>query len=331
VRISTEVAARNPDAFGGKWLLSVLPRADGVSPVALDRVSALLRRFCGDQALAPAVDTVFEELLRTQAFAEAVGLAERLIGESGFGALPWLRRIVDSGDAVVCAAVQRLLGHQLAEGTRVYPLLQALAAWLPPTESGRRTYSRSSVLALAVLPEFAMSAASCLDVAEYGGWPSPYALFGSLRRENLPEQVNLVMSWLLHPALYLVFGEGEAAEAEADRIVATLIAEWTFILCGDTGLKPGGGAAGLVNLDPPSPLTAADVLIALLGAFRTQTQNRGDYRMREVCVMHWTEMSRASAELIPVLGRTAGPVRDQIIWKHHLLRALASGGLSGWI
>jgi hypothetical protein len=327
VRISTEAAARDPAAFDGKWLLGVLARADGASPATLQRFSALLRGFCGDAALSDAVDTVFEELVRTHAFPQALCLAEQLLDESGFDALAWLRRMVDCDDAAAGAAVHRLLLNQLADATRVYPLLRALWAWLPPTGPDDRTCSRSNLLAVRVLPEFALSAASCLDVAAYGGWPSRYPLFASMRREKLAEQVSLLIRWILHPALSAVFGVGETAEDEAGRIVATLIAEWTFILCGDTGLQPVAGATGSVDIDPRLPLTAAEVLAAVLAELDAQTRKGRNRRLRKVCVTHWAEMSQASAELIPVLGRTAGPLRDQITWKQGLLRALASQGL----
>jgi hypothetical protein len=324
VRISTEAAARDPAAFDGRWLLGVLSRADETSPAALDRFSVLLRGFCGERALSQAVDAVFEDLVRTRAFPQALGLAERLVGEIGFDDLAWLRRMVDCGDAAAGAAAHRLLLTQLAEGTRVYPILRALSAWLPPIKPDCRTCSHSNLLALRVLPEFALSAASCLGDAAYGSWPSRYPLFASMARKELAEQVTLLMNWMLHPVLPAVFGAGEIAEDEADRLVATIIAEWTFILCGDTGLQPAAGATGSVVLDPLSPLTAAEVLTAVLAEFGSRTRGGRNRRLQKTCVTHWTEMSRTAAELIPVLGTTVGPFRDQITWKHGLLRALAS-------
>jgi hypothetical protein len=334
VRATADMAETFPETYGRDWVSGIFlgnPLPDGEPAIARHverRFGELLRELSARPAVRPVVDGVLGLL----EFRTVLALVKQLRFAPEFDALRWLRQLIDRGNLAAREAAYAFLYRDLmAVGEQVYPTLHILAEWLPAEDADTGRYSPSQRYVLRLLVEYAANTAARFKPEHYGEWPVRYPLLAT-GPDTARRDLALLVRCLLHP------GISEAVRDESDRpgsprLVAALIAEWTFILFGshESPVLPATGGA------PPFPGTtdaaaegrpAADagdggisperlftILMEELAARTRTAEHRG---VRREMLGYWAEMDRLH---LPS-GRADRNEREELAWKRRLFRSL---------
>lgn len=314
--LQASFAAAHPQDDYVDWLMGLLQEARGADeearPFLLDRFAALLAAFCAYAPLAAVVDALLADLVLGESPQDAITLVRRLLHVRGFTAVEWLRRLADTGHEPTVVAVRDTLRHELWNTDDVYPLLEALAAWLPPPQAKAR-YGPSGRLALRLVLEYAVTSTREVDRVKHGLWPSACPLLAAPQAELLTRRMALLSAWLFHAALpRVVFGDEPRAAEETRRVQAALVAEWVFIL--DPPAFRTASTAGGVEL-AFGPDQVAEVLLA-----EVRRCLGNDSKRAIVC--RWKEMKRSLTEAIRLQEGEKGVDRADLVRRRDLVRGL---------
>jgi hypothetical protein len=319
-RLQADFAAAHPEDHPAEWLIAILADARRVrgerSTLLLDRFATLLAACYTHPVLAPVADAVLAELVLHGSPGDAVALVQRLLHAQGFATFEWLRRLADTGHGPTLVAVRDTLWHELWNAPDVYPLLEALAAWLPPPRGGARGCRPSGRLALRLVLEYLSASTQGVDRAEHGRWPSACPLLAIPHPEVLTRRMELLASFLFHAALPgVVFGEGKRAADEARRVQAALVAEWIFILDPPAlrAASPRENAEGTF-----SPDSVAAVLLAAVQRCMDEASGTAKSEIKAL----WKEMKRAVSQTLRLGGGEEDFDRAELVRRRDLLRGL---------
>ncbi|HEX8694814.1 MAG TPA: CHAT domain-containing protein [Longimicrobium sp.] len=320
-RFQADFAAAHPEDYGVDWLTALLTEARRSSeetlPFLLDRFVTLLAAFYSHAILAPVVDALLADLVLRGSPEDAAALVRRLLHTRGFAAFEWLRRLADTGHEPTLIDVRDILRHEFWNANDVYPLLEALAAWLNPHQANARSCRPSGRLALRLVLEYAIASTQGVNRAEHGRWPSSCPLLVIPNPELLTRRMELLASWLFHPALPgVVFGEGSRAADEARRVQAALVAEWVFIL------DPPELRTAPTDVSPErafGPDTVAAVLLAEIQLCLGEASTDGSKKALVCC---WKEMKRDLSETLRLRRSEQGFDRAELMRRRDLLRGL---------
>jgi hypothetical protein len=320
-RLLAGVAAGSPGAHGVEWLAALLTegrRAHAQDlPFLLDRFAPLLAAFYSHAALAPAADALLAELVLRGSPQDAAALVRRLLHAPGFAGVEWLRRLADTGHGPTLVDVRDILHGALRGAADVYPLLEALAAWLPPPRADSRGCRPSGRLALRLVLDYALVSTQQVAPSHHGRWPSACPLLAVTDPALLSRRMELLVSWLFHPAIpAVVFGEGARAVDDARRVQAALVAEWVFILDPPWRRIAGAGVEPVRAFGPETVATTLLVEVHRgLGGGAAGDARRG-------LVSCWEESRRTLSETIRQRGWKQDSERGDVVRRRDLLRAL---------
>ncbi len=343
VRVTAHMAEGHPETYGRDWVVGMLVvsrvRTADTLPLhhVMRRFGELLRELSARPAVRPLVEQVLNWLLGVPDFhATVFALAGQLRFAPEFDVLRWLRQLIDRGDANARAAAFTFLYRELlAVGGQVYPTLHTLADWLPPEDARTGRYSLSQRYALRLLVEYAATTAARFDPECYGERPVRYPLL-AVGAETGRRDLGLLVRWLLHPGISEAVRDGIARRG-IPRLVAALVAEWTFILFGpheiptpprpDTA-RPGAPVALSEAAEPGDAQPRADgddgaaspeyVFEVLLEELTARTRTREGREAGREMLSYWQEMTRLH---LPS-PKTSRAARKELEWKRGLFRAL---------
>lgn len=330
VGVTVEVLSTFPYGYATRWVIDRLADAEktGLRPgQRIKRLAELLRALGEREETRPIVDGVLEQLLADGASDAVLMLTRRLRFAPTFDAFRWMRQLLDRGNETVRWATYWLLyGELMGMERQVYPVLRTVATWLPPATRAVGNYSPSNRLALRLLLEYALDSAEKLEEADYGAWPSRYPLFAAASADALAADMELLAGWLLHPGMKSTPDRGEAdREATMNLALATLIAEWTFILYGPKGQPVGTPDAAAPAPPCAEPDAAATeigpdaVLTALLEAILAATADPRGREIRRALLAIWDALKTFAAEQ----SSAHRDRRDELAWQRRLVRMLA--------
>jgi hypothetical protein len=304
-----------PETYDEDWLAALVVSGRAALPQAPRRVglrcAEVLRELWARPSTRALIDGVLERLLRVRRFDEVLELVRRLRFAPGFDHLPWLRQLIDRGNEVTRSAAYRFLYRDLtAPGSRVYPTLHALAEWLPAEDRDVGTYSPSNRRALQLMLEYAADTAARFDPQAYGEWPVRYPLLASEGGADRARDLPLLVRWLLHPGIPGGALEGVSL-AGVPRLIAALVAEWTFILFG-----PHRAPAADQHVGPADG--AEQAFTRLLSELATRTATPAGRAIRGEMLEYWDEMRLC---LVPT-SRMTREQRTELVWKRALFSVI---------
>lgn len=320
VRLTAHMVERHPETYGRDWVTGMLmlgrARAAEVLPARriVWRSAELLRALLARPAVRPLVDGVLDGFLRLREFETVFELVKQLRFAPEFDPLRWLRQLVDRGSADARAMVGRFLYRELASlGEQVYATLHALSEWLPAEERGAR--SPSNRLALELLVQYAVNTAARFDPKDFGARPTRYPLL-AVSGDAVSRDLGLLVRWLLHPDTADLVRD-EAQRPGMPRLLAALLAKWTFILFGPGAAPALPGPEGVEPGEGPDD-SPERVFTVLLAAIAAGTRTPAGRALRREMLAFWEEMKR---QLIPAPGMTRAE-REELAWKRGHLRVL---------
>jgi hypothetical protein len=260
---------------------------------ALSRASLLLRALLAIQEHAPLVTTWLGDLLSRGGHLQALRLATHLRYTNGFDYLYWLKRFCDeSPEHVRVESYLALYQHARQSSAQIWEFLSELKSWLPARSRSLQELSRSNEDALRLIIEYSFDAEKDVRPQDIGKWPSRYPLFRdmTLDRKYATDCLELLLSWLFHPALPVLFdGDSTAATWE---VRGQMILLWSKVLLGleDDRTQLAGDEAEIVDLiDPQARVTYQRILTLCW----QNTDQAGRVRLCEV----WrAEKERVSTE-----------------------------------
>ena len=199
----------------------------------IDRLSQLLRSLVVHEHYSQLVQNWLGDLMRHKGHRPALKLAANLRYAEGFDYLFWLKRFSDeSPNDVRNVAYSALYRHARQSSIRIWSFLDELKSWLPERDRPATMLSNSGNFALQLIVEYAIDTAVAVPPDQYGQWPSHYPLFRGLAAdaERAEERLDLLVDWLLHPAIPLIFRRYGDELAWTFRML--LLELWTRLLLG---------------------------------------------------------------------------------------------------
>jgi hypothetical protein len=200
--LMVDIALLDPHELSGPglggWLPSPLPLGDSpdteeLAPritwaLYLSRIRALLQ----NPALRDAVTGRYlPDLLRARRYADVLEIVWVLRDTAGFSALPWLKRLCDSGDELTCLLVCDLLRRAVRESGSA-EMVRAAHGWL--SSAGERVETPRSA---EVAKRFFVGLNEGLLFHPAG--PSP--LLAAAQRAGGEDLIEISVSWLFNPAI----------------------------------------------------------------------------------------------------------------------------------
>jgi hypothetical protein len=203
----------------------------------LGRVSRLLRALLGIPEYASLIKIWFDDLLFRNGHLHALRLATYLRFTDGFDYLYWLKRFCNEGPPHVRReSYLALYEHARESSVQIWDFLSDLDPWLPGRgRTSPEELSKSNEDALRLIIEYSFDTGNELKRQDVGKWPSRYPLFRdmALDWESATSRFRLLISWLFHPALAILFDEHSTEAAWDTR--AQLILLWSLVLLGVDG------------------------------------------------------------------------------------------------
>jgi hypothetical protein len=331
VGLTVEMAATYPESYGTEWVVQQLAHegvlTSGAETRRVRRAAELLRALGEHDATRPLVDAVLGRLLSGGAPTTVLRLTRRLRFAPTFDAFRWMRQLIDQAPEEVRRETYRLLYRELmVMDLEIYAVLHAVATWLPPADQPAERHSPSARLALRLLLEYAADRTERVDVADYGAWPSRHPLLAVTTPEALTNDLSLLTRWLFHPAMQEAVELDEPhGEQVLQHVLAMLLMEWAFILFGPTGLpadSPHPSRPPDTAPDAASSVDADAVLAALLRGVIDATADTRGRATRRALLAVWENVKEAVTSFIPLVDRTQRALRDELLWKRQVLRAL---------
>jgi len=317
-QLTAEMMATDTGTYTAHWLLALRQGPGGWSSVQIARLARVLRLLFAASATRGQAAAVLDMLIVEQTHDAIGGLLRSLMFAPNFDPLYWIKQVMDRGNEEARGYAYRFLCDEVVGRSEVYPLLQAIAEWLPPVDTEPERYPPSAKLALQFLLDYITYAIAEFEPADYGAWPSPYPLFATSDTATIRAEIDLVMRWMFHPGMHQVVADLGLAPA-LSHALAAIIAEWAFILYGPTLASI---EAVLREGDPlPLALTRGPgaVVQHVLKQLLVYTHHPAGLRARIVVLAYWEALKRSlqSAQA----GRTTAE-RAQLAWKQQVVRIL---------
>jgi hypothetical protein len=208
------------------------PTSNDMAGRSYSSVAVLVRRLLEDPRLEPAVNGLFDQLMRSRCQEAVFQIVRRLRFSPQFD-FYWVKQLVDRGTEPIRERAYRYLSGRLRQqDLGIYETLRTLQSWLPDREREVDEYSPSNECALLLLIEYCLASTSEFDARYFGAWPCRYPLLAALDTRS-PEadaeaerNLELLAGWLFHPGMESVLNESVTS------LLAALVAEWAVILLG---------------------------------------------------------------------------------------------------
>lgn len=317
-QLTAEMMATETGTYTAHWLLALREGPGDWSSVQVARLARVLRLLFAASPTRVQAAAVLDRLIAEHAHDAVGGLLRSLMFAPHFDPLYWIKQVMDRGDEEARGYAYRFLCDEVVGRSEVYPLLHAIAEWLPPADTQPERYPPSAKLALQFLLDYITHAIAEFEPADYGAWPSPYPLFATSDTAIIEGEIELVMSWMFHPGMQHAITDRGFAPA-LSHLLAAIIAEWTFILYGPTLASIG---AVLREGDPlPLALTRGPgaVVQYVLKQLFVHTHHPAGLRVRMSVLAYWEALKRGLQNAQG--GRTTAE-RAQLAWKQQVVRML---------
>jgi hypothetical protein len=267
IRLSVEMALRNPVYYGAEWLVNFIVKLNNyfeVNNTLTDsifeeiikfivnhqnrkmrakfyaRLSNLIREMLNHSQLKDVIDSFLNRLLEIshhEAVLEIVlQIGKRLRFAPHFDLLYWLKRLLDQGNMEIQSNTYKsLLGLALNSKFQLFELLDSVKSWLPEKEKDKNRYSPSNKYALLFILDYCQKATENLSFEKYGEWPSTYPLFAPYQEEDsFDKRLKAIVDWLLHPGIQAVLDSDEFQEGNYSALysLAFVFEQWSSLLLG---------------------------------------------------------------------------------------------------
>jgi len=339
-RLAVQMAKLHADEFNDTWLFGLIERtidcftesekdappdpmfqfiSDSPRPIylVLSRIADALRGMFESPKLQPIAHNALEQLIKRNHHEEVLWLVKRLQFCPDFDQLHWLRQLLHRGNAKMrYQAFYHLYSHLKRMGMDVFDGLKKIEPWLPAADRPIDSYTPFECFALRFLVQYASESIQAFDSTQYGAWPSKYPLFAIDNLIAARERISLLANWLLHPGVEANLRNFRMSGTHMS-LVAALLAEWSFILCGkdlsdsapSLDLKNHGPETTTDDVSPPY-LTASFLFDLLFEEFASRTNLNQQLEL----LKYW---NRIDFDLLRVLGglRPDSPLRTQLTWK----------------
>lgn len=317
--LTAEMMTTDTGTYTAQWLLALRQGPGGWSSVQIARLARVLRLLFAASPTRGLAAAVLDMLIVEHAHEAIGGLLRSLMFVPNFDPLYWIKQVIDRGDQEARGYAYRFLCDEVVGRSEVYPLLHAIADWLPPVDTEPERYPPSAKFALQFLLDYITHAIAEFEPADYGAWPSPYPLFATSGKATIEGEINLVMRWMFHPGMQHAVDNLGLAPA-LSHVLAAIIAEWAFILYGPT-LANNIGVV-LREGDPlPLALTRGPgaVVQHVLKQLLVHTHHPAGLRVRRVVLAYWEALKRS---LQSAQGGRTSAERAELAWKQQAVRML---------
>lgn len=337
-RIAIDLMLNYPDEYDAMWLVSTIinlkqkldAETDGSENLtpqlrripqrlalrwAYNRISELMSRMFEHPQLRDCVDSCLDGLIKIKSHDWAFNIIKALRSAPEFDGFYWMKRLLDQADEKTRdQAYYYLLSYLKKVDTNIYEVLGRLETWIPGEDRNPQSYSLSNRFALRLLIQYFLETTAKFDHKYYGAWPSRYVLFEVKNKADATEALALLTRWLFHPGLKYTL-RSMKLEANPYSLIATLLAEWSFILLGPgTTSEPDAkkSESSEADLDP----------VGLLDLLLEQISLKVDIFQRAELLNHWDKLGRDLLKFIASYLRPNNQPKE-LIWKRECVRELA--------
>lgn len=350
-QIAVDMARIYPDEFNEDWIVALvmrlrrhftgalsdksdeedqmfqfLPSAQpGASDVAFARISDICKRLLESPPQRQVVTISLEYLLQSGCHEEVLWLIKQLKFSPDFDDWYWLKQLLHRGSTrTKYQTYHYIISYLKRMGANVYDGLTKIESWLPPTD--RQTYSEFDTFVFRLMIKYCFDTIDRFDHGHYAQWPSRYPLFGIKDAQVAESHTSLLARWLLHPAVDPTLA-GLGIGGSRMTLVGALLAEWSFILLGQTHISQAD-----LSSDQSVTEVVAEVAAAKGTAIEWSAAELFDLLLRQFIsrielserldlLGYWNKLEHELFRF-RVLPSHSAELRNELTWKKKLVRRL---------
>jgi len=288
------------------------------SALAYGRIAIWLREMLKAPELANMVNDFLAKLMFPMPDASVLELIKRIRFAPNFDEYYWLKQMFDRGNkAVRDQTFAYLYGRLRSMDAQIYEVLFGLNRWLDVAKGNN--FPQSTLYALQLLIFYCVNTITHFDSNGYGLWPSRYPLFPSAATATAKSYLGLLTAWLFHPGMDQAL-EKIKPEVNRDWLIADLICEWVYILCGlgeDAALNDPAysSSAALDEAELSAPLPPAAWRMLLI----ENVASRCDGAQPREFITYWSERRQ---EMMLSKAPQTRQQKGALQWKSKLLGEL---------